>query len=229
MPRLILALILCACATISTAKEKDSIKPINVPKDRVIQIVDVIGNDMFEKVFKLALMGLESKDPIYLMINSPGGYVVQGEIFMNAMAKLQSKGIVFKCVANEAASMAMYIFNACDQRYVVPTARLLWHPVKAFIQQPISSRLAHQLEVELTEIDDKFRIPLRDNLHADEESFEKYRWEEKFWSVAELMEYSPDYMVEVSAITGTEWEQPSNSPFNLIIKTSKAYLFYLGL
>ncbi len=232
MTRLILALALslAACATLSSAKDPSTdLQAFTPVKDRTIQIVDVVGPSMQDKILQMAYMAIESNDPIYIMINSPGGYVSYGEMFMQAMAKMQSRGVVIKCVANEAASMAMLILNQCDERYVVPGARLLWHPVKAFVREAISSRIAEKLAKELKEMDDYYRIPLRDKLGVDDESFEKYRWEEKWWSVEEIMAYSPGYVTPVSSIEGVQWDAPTpESPFGQVkIKSLDSYILFL--
>lgn len=172
-------------------------------------------------------MALDSNEPIYILINSPGGYVSSGEEFMQAMYKLQAHGITIKCIANEAASMAMYILDACTERYAVPSARLLWHPVKAVIRQPISSRMADELSEELKRTDDYYRLPMIKHLGVDEESFEKYRWEEKWWNVTELLHYAKDgYMQAIAGFEGVTWDKPEANPFNLLVQPSKNYVLY---
>lgn len=232
MTRLILALALslAACATLSSAKDPSTdLQAFTPVKDRTIQIVGVVGSSMQDKILQMAYMAIESNDPIYIMINSPGGYVSYGEQFMQAMTKMQQRGVVIKCVANEAASMAMYILNQCDERYVVLGAKLLWHPVKAFVREAISSRIAERLAKELREIDDYYRVPLREKLAVDDESFEKYRWEEKWWTVEEIMVYSPLYVTPVSGVEGVAWDAPApDSPFGQIkIKSLDSYILFL--
>lgn len=68
------------------------------------------------------------QDEVHLIINSPGGEVTTGFLFLNLMKAAQSKGLKVKCyVPTIAASMAYQILLNCDERFTLNHAFLLWH------------------------------------------------------------------------------------------------------
>jgi len=69
-------------------------------------------------------------EPVYLVINSPGGSVYGGLLFINAMLTARERGITVVCVVpNAAASMAFNILTFCDERYTLRYTLLLFHPI----------------------------------------------------------------------------------------------------
>lgn len=85
-----------------------------------------------------------------LLIDSPGGLVSAGIKVMQTMRLVQSRGVKIRCIVTGAAmSMADYILTECDTRYALPTAQLLWHPIRVFamgvITGPDAVKLANQL------------------------------------------------------------------------------------
>lgn len=103
-----------------------------INKDRVVVINDIISKgNIMALVPKMEAMAKKSKAPIDLIINSPGGEVITGFAFINAMEALKGRGIQFNCyVPNIAASMAFQILVHCNRRVVLDKAFLLWHGVR---------------------------------------------------------------------------------------------------
>lgn len=83
------------------------------------------GEVGWENMVKLSHKVLTSKaDKIYLFIDSPGGSIFSGLKLVEAI-KASDKTVV--CIANTAISMAFIIFQACDERLIVPDAVLMQH------------------------------------------------------------------------------------------------------
>ena len=85
-----------------------------------------------------------------LLIDSPGGVVSAGLRVMQTMRLVQGRGVKIRCVVTGAAySMADYILTECDTRYALPTATILWHPIRIFamgvMTGPDAVRLANAL------------------------------------------------------------------------------------
>jgi len=60
---------------------------------------------------------LTTNSTIYIYINSPGGYVIQGLKIINGINNLHSHNINVVCVAEYAMSMAFIILQSCNTRY----------------------------------------------------------------------------------------------------------------
>jgi len=100
---------------------------IDPKKALVIQGVIAQGNilPLGVEMVRRADAGVKSVD---LVINSPGGSVTTGFLFLNLMQDAQSKGLKVKCyVAGIAASMAFQILTYCDERHALDLSYLLWH------------------------------------------------------------------------------------------------------
>ncbi len=79
---------------------------------------------------RLAL--LLARDAITFEVDSPGGYVDAGFDFVNEMVAAQRRGVVITCIiprGGMAASMAAYIFEACDVRKMHRQSSILFHSV----------------------------------------------------------------------------------------------------
>ena len=68
----------------------------------------------------------------YLYINSPGGYVEDGERLISNMMYLQNTGKTINCIAENAHSMAFNIFQNCDTRYITSSSKVMQHQVQLY-------------------------------------------------------------------------------------------------
>lgn len=96
-----------------------------------------------------------SDDPIYMLIDSPGGMTTPGLSLVDVMVAAQEVGVKFICLVDgQAASMAFTIYALCDERLAYPHSQLMWH--KAYVQAGFS-RLrvpdVSRIAVELIEVD----------------------------------------------------------------------------
>lgn len=101
---------------------------VNVNRAIIINGVIAQGNilPLGDKLLKL-----EGKEPVDIVINSPGGEVMTGFLFINQMEAIKANGVTIRCfVPTMAASMAFQILVHCDERYVLDKAFLLWHRVR---------------------------------------------------------------------------------------------------
>ena len=95
-----------------------------------------------------------SADPMYLYINSPGGSVVAGHSFINALEHKISGGQHIICVADFAASMAFAILQACPERIVMGHSIAMQHQISLMVGGSLGEtrsrmRLADQMEAAL--------------------------------------------------------------------------------
>ena len=106
-----------------------SARTIVVKKDRTIKIDGVIYN--LQKQSKSIIEWTKkNKDPIFVIINSTGGSVIDGITFMQAIDRVKARGVKVYCiVTGMAMSMATHILSACNYRYAMPTSLVMWHPM----------------------------------------------------------------------------------------------------
>ena len=84
-----------------------------------------------EQMIQLANKG---EKEVQLIINSPGGQVTTGFLFLSMMEAAKAKGLKVSCfVPTIAASMAFQILMHCDKRYALNTSFLLWHRARVNI------------------------------------------------------------------------------------------------
>ena len=77
------------------------------------------------------LVNFPNKD-IYFYINSNGGIVEEGEKLVTQMQYYQNMGKKFICVTEKAYSMAFYIFQNCNTRYITPSAKMMHHQIQVY-------------------------------------------------------------------------------------------------
>lgn len=71
---------------------------------------------------------------VQLIINSPGGELITGNLFLALMREAQGQGLKVTCyIPTLAASMAFQILIHCDERHALSNAFLLWHRVRVFV------------------------------------------------------------------------------------------------
>jgi ATP-dependent protease ClpP protease subunit len=66
---------------------------------------------------------------IYVYINSPGGSVDAGNLFINNLKYQQKMNKSIECIAQSAYSMAFHILQHCDRRYITETSKVMQHQI----------------------------------------------------------------------------------------------------
>jgi ATP-dependent Clp protease protease subunit len=103
--------------------------------------------DVITDLSKLAQTG-NQKDPIYLVLNTPGGSVMAGLELMQYMNTTRRPVHV---VANFAASMGFHILQSSKVRYVTQYGTIMSHRAsggfEGDIPQQINSRLKHIIDL----------------------------------------------------------------------------------
>ncbi|HEY3548646.1 MAG TPA: ATP-dependent Clp protease proteolytic subunit [Propionicimonas sp.] len=76
-----------------------------------------------------AMLGA-GRDPITIIVNTPGGEVVSGLDIVSQIRSLQRAGIEVRGhVTGDAASMGAVILAACSVRSVTSLSRIMWHGI----------------------------------------------------------------------------------------------------
>jgi len=92
---------------------------------------DIDGGSAHEFVEDIQMLLLDkSKDPVTLIINSPGGNVFNGIAIITAIRNAQRKGIkLVGEVHGHACSMAFFILQCCDERRMGKLDILMAHGI----------------------------------------------------------------------------------------------------
>jgi ATP-dependent protease ClpP protease subunit len=145
----------------------------------------------------LVRMAGESKEPITIVLDSPGGSVIAGTSFLNQMYLAQSQGITINCyVLDMAASMAFQILTQCDSRKALHTSYLLWHGVRVGVMMAIiTEEAARSLLIDLR----RFNVMIYDQLNAalpmKRSEIRKHFLAETLWPGKQLAAAAPGFLV----------------------------------
>jgi ATP-dependent Clp protease protease subunit len=147
-------------------------------------------------------MALESDEPIDLLINSPGGSVYAGMAVVDAIKFAQERGVEVRCVSGVmAASMGFIILSECSQRYALPNARLLFHPISISVRGARVNEIVPDLVETLREEED-IKRKLCSRLNFKRGFFDKHYYAETFWQAANLAKRSPRFVNIVDDVKG---------------------------
>ena len=201
-----------AFSGIASAKDEVKILPVpeksvlEVDKKRLINILGPVNAQIVDKANDLMRLARTSRAPIYLFVNSPGGSVRAGNVFIDAMTITKSRGIEIKCVTSiYAASMAFSILANCSDRYVLPNARLLFHPARIGIMGAFTGPEYQEFADILNNLDKSLQEFLVEELEIDRDVMLKAYYAEKWWDAKELQAATKKgWLTIVDDITGID-------------------------
>lgn len=112
-----------------------------VNKKRVVYFLNEFSYEsVSQAVTELKKLEAESSDPIYLLIDSPGGSVLDGGTLISQMEA--SKAPVHTVCIRLCASMAAMTHSYGKQRYSLDRAILMYHPASAGVQGQLPNMLS---------------------------------------------------------------------------------------
>ncbi len=138
MKKLIIALFLITCFVSNAfgrTVKLDGIRKLEKPTilkvaaDRTVYLSGVVDMNSIVK-FKKELMETYVKDrraELFIIINSPGGYVSDGLSVMQMIDSFKKTTTVNCIVDNKAYSMAAIILTGCSRAYSVANSEILFH------------------------------------------------------------------------------------------------------
>lgn len=175
---------------------------ITLPKARTLTINGEVTGAIVLQANEVYALALKSSDPIYFVINSPGGSVYAGLQMLTAMRAAKSRGVKFHCLSTlMAASMAFQIYSYCDYRYAFENTLLLFHPMRVskgtFTSDEMvyQADLMHRLEGPLVEM-------LIKTLRMERGLFFTHYSQETLWTAYALLQASPRYLTIVDDAEG---------------------------
>ena len=120
-------------------------KRISLPKNRTVIIEGQIGEETLLAAEQIAKLG-KTPEPIYIVINSPGGSVFAGATVIEAIEA--AKGPVNTICVQMCASMAAFIFEHGDERMMFSRSMLMFHPASAGLQGELDKMVSYLTAVQ---------------------------------------------------------------------------------
>jgi len=122
--------------------------------DRIAYVVGPIGESSIAIAHQIERASAKSREPIHVIINSPGGMILAGYQIIQAMNIARNRGSEVVCVvATMAASMAFQLLPHCDRRYALKKSLLLFHPAHVSLQGSINADEALSIAEDLRRMD----------------------------------------------------------------------------
>jgi ATP-dependent Clp protease protease subunit len=144
----------------------------------------------------------ESRDPIYVLINSPGGDVLAGHAMVSAIKVAQARGVKVTCVSTLlSASMALHLLASCDERYALPHTLLLFHEARVTtggggLSPSELETLSEQIKILISGLE----RDLIAALGTDEATFRKHNIAETWWTGEAFNDSFPRFLTVIRDI-----------------------------
>lgn len=202
----IITLVLSLFAVTVSAKEKVTLTP-----ERTIVLAGMISDSTVAPMIEaLTALSKTGKD-VDIIISSPGGSVIAGNLLVDRMLQLKNEGLKVRCVVRDlAASMAFQFLLFCDERYATPHSFLLWHPVRIFAQGIITGQLASNLAIQLQQADEVALHDLRAHLAMPEADILTHFYNETLHQAFNLQSTAPGFFKDVTNSIGNLYpEKPA--------------------
>ncbi len=177
---------------------------------RTVYVQGVVDGGILEVATAIDRLSAADQTPIDIIINSPGGAVLPGIQVVSAIRVAQSRGVRFRCfVPVMAASMAMIIFNECDDRFALDQALFLWHSIRVNFRGSLTPQAAAAARHQMLILQQDFNQRMIDNLDIAASTFYYHYFNELFLVGLYLKDLSPGYLTIVNNFEGV------GAPFDL--------------
>ena len=177
---------------------------VEFSRDRLVNITNVIDGSGISYANQIAnLTEADVKRPIDILINSPGGLVLTGNLVIQAMEAAKFRGVTIRCfTAVMAASMAFSMYHHCTERYAYNKSLFLFHPARVMGIETLTGRDAKKLADKLLPGDAELLEDLG-SMGMDKDVMEEAFYDERMWTGKELAEATKSgYIVLVKDIRG---------------------------
>lgn len=153
--------------TNSVSGIKVKVTKLSPSKSRIVEINSEIGKNMLE--VSNQLRRLDNGEPVYLLLNSPGGSVFDGAQVISQMESMKSP--VYTVCTGLCASMAFIIHQYGTKRYGLNRSILMAHPASSGLQGQIPNMLS-QVSF-LQRYVDKFNLFIANRSGINHDEFER--------------------------------------------------------
>lgn len=202
---LLVSVLLLTCTTAVARPPAVAAATDNFPTGRTLLISGVIASGNILPLGKQMLaLAQKSSDPITLIINSPGGEINTGLIFLNYMQAAKALGTPIRCyVPLVAASLAFHILTQCSERHALTTTLLLWHRARESIMfAQVTAPMAEALGRGLYSADEIIIRALKATLGIPEDQIMWHLENETLHTGLSLHEMAPEFITSHNYVEG---------------------------
>lgn len=176
---------------------------LKVDPSRLIRVLGGVDQSILPKAEKLIALTKKSLRPIYVMINSPGGSVRAGNVFIDAITIAKARGVSVRCFTTVyAASMGANILAECSERFMLPNATLLFHPVRVIVMAMVTAADAKELYDSMEVLNRKILKSLLEQTGMDEDTLLTAFYNEEWLTSDKLTESASGFITVIKNVTG---------------------------
>jgi ATP-dependent protease ClpP protease subunit len=160
---------------------------------------------------------------IRILINSPGGSVLTGNIFIQAMENAKARGSKIDClVTNMAASMGMHILAHCSNRQALNGAILLFHEARRGVSGSMTARELRRMSNSMEALTYSLEEYLVSELKCDPKFYREHNEGETMWTVAYFNQFFPGFKLNIvdSVVVPTDFNIDIFNPLKTKIEVS---------
>ena len=173
---------------------------IDWSKDTVIPVVGEVDSQLIGQAgFIENLINEDKPDKVIkIFINSPGGSVIAGNIFIQSMEVAKARGFRIKCaVSNIAASMAMHILTHCNERYVLKGGYLLFHEARVQVGGIMTSREMRRMAQSMDVMTYTLEEYMVDQLGCTPSFYREHNEGETMWTAETFQQNFPKFKLQL--------------------------------
>ncbi len=128
-----------------TPNKAKNITKLDLPKDRTVIIYGEINEGNDPTIQDILTLG-KSSEPLYVVLKSPGGSVLEGAMIISAIEA--AKGPVYTICDTLCASMAALIFEHGTGRYMVDRSFVMFHPASGGAEGEIDKMVSRMSTIQ---------------------------------------------------------------------------------
>lgn len=147
---------------------------IILEKNNFVEVNDIINEKNTYAIIKDLAILSDKTSNLFIYINSPGGSVTDGEKIINQINFYQNLNYTVNCIALNAYSMAFYIFQSCNKRYITNITKLMTHQMVLSIPKMSFENLVNYLKI-IKQIDDNLTNMVCKRINMSYEDYIKKR------------------------------------------------------
>jgi ATP-dependent protease ClpP protease subunit len=162
----------------------------------VIPIIGEVGSSVIGQAGFVEQITNEAEPSkvLHIFINSPGGSVVAGNIFIQSMEVAKARGWKIECaVSNIAASMAMHILTHCDKRVILQNGYLLFHEARVQVGGAMTAREMRRNAQSMDAMTYELEEYMIDELGCSPAFYREHNEGETMWTAATFKQAFPKF------------------------------------
>lgn len=204
---------------VKKATSKKKIIRLSPPSNRVVYFDSEVTRSSSDVVIQKLKALDTTTDPVFLLINSPGGDVFAGMSVITQMEGMQAP--VYTVCTKVCASMAAFIHQYGTKRYALDRSFLMFHPASGGAEGQLPNMLSMLGTVQRSL--DKMNTYIVNKAHITTEEFQK-KLAYQLWSDGEDSQRD-GFVDELVVITSVPNEE--SIPFSLFGNSALDTTFYM--